>query len=160
MQYTTIKQLAVDSHVTYEAIRKQLVKYHKELEGHVVQNKKTKLLDDYAVDFLKNRRRESPVVVINEERTETIERLSAELLAAQQRIIDLQDQVKDLMDSKMRYDLLLEDNQRTRSELDQAKADLDRTKDQLRMSEIDKELAQREAGSYRKSIFGFYRKTN
>lgn len=159
MEFTTIRQLAADQHVSYEAIRKMLSRHHKELSGHIVMDKQTKLLDEYAVTFLKNRRRESPVVVINQERTDTIDRLSAELLAAQKRIIELQDQVSGLLDSKTRYDLLLEDHQRTQSELDQTRAALDQTKDQLRTAEMDKQLAEKEAGSYHRSLFGFYRKT-
>ena len=165
MEYWTIKQLADDQHVSYEAIRKQLVRYRKELEGHIIRRKQQKLLDDYAVDFLKKRRRQSPIVVINQERTAVIDDLQAQLEQATREIISLQKQLLDYkqrdekaIETAVRYEALLADHERTTADLEQARADLMQTQTQLELARIDKEAAEKEAGSYHKSLFGFYRK--
>ena len=58
MKVMTIKEFAEDQKVSYEAIRKQLVRYQKELKDHISVTGRTQYLDEWAVDFLKKRRRE------------------------------------------------------------------------------------------------------
>lgn len=43
--------------ITYEAVRRQTLKYQDVLEGHIIQRSNAKYLDDYAVDFLQKNSR-------------------------------------------------------------------------------------------------------
>lgn len=111
----TIKEYAAKKHVSYEAVRKQIQKYkNNELKDHIVRKNKTQFLDDYAIDFLDNRRRESPVMLYQENRDEELERLRednqrllAELNGAKSRIISQQDRLYELTVSEQKM-LLLE----------------------------------------------------
>jgi len=75
----TIKEYAKKKNITYEAVRKQIQKYKDdELKDHIIKKNKTQYLDEYAVDFLDNRRRESPVLLYQMEKDEQIETLRNE----------------------------------------------------------------------------------
>lgn len=75
----TIKEYAKKKNITYEAVRKQIQKYKDdELKDHIIKKNKTQYLDEYAVDFLDNRRRESPVLLYQMEKDEEIETLKRE----------------------------------------------------------------------------------
>lgn len=79
MNLLTIKEYAKKKNVSYEAVRKQIQKYKdNELKEHIIKKNKTQYLDEYAVDFLDNRRRESPIMLIQMDKDEEIERLKAE----------------------------------------------------------------------------------
>ena len=186
MEYMTIRQLAEDQHVTYEAIRRQLSIYRKELEGHIIQKKNMKLLDEYAVDFLRQRRRQSPVVVYNQDREETIDALKNELLKAQNMITQLQqqldglkDQRRNMIEMETKYQLSLEQIEQKDQFLKQAEQRADDARAEahaaqtalvvereklfkanadLQIAQAERDRLEKEANSYQKSIFGFYRK--
>ena len=187
---TTIRDYAKKHHVSYEAIRSQVSRYRDQLGEHIVTKGQTKYLDDFAVEFLDNRRKDNPLVVVNSDQREEVERLTQqidalknELMTTQKRVIELQSENQLMLADKARYDLLLEssnekqamietlrddlksaraDAERTRDDLDAAKADAekirkeaDETREKL---EKERDAAQADARSYRKSVFGFYRK--
>lgn len=186
MNVMTIRQFAEDQHVSYEAIRRQLVIYRKQLEGHIIRDKQYKLLDEYAVEFLRTKRRHSPIVAINQEREETIDTLKNNLVSAQNMIVELQQQLDELKDQKRamietetRYRMALEQLEQkdgfikqaqeqaeaaraeataTRQALESERVKLYETKAELTVAKADNERLEREVGSYHKSIFGFYRK--
>lgn len=90
----TIKEYAQKKGVSYEAVRKQISKYKdNELHGHIVKVKKTQYLDEYAVVFLDEKRRESPVVLMREDRNERIEELERENKALLLKVAELQEQL-------------------------------------------------------------------
>ena len=165
MEMKTIRQIAEEQGVSYEAVRRQVSKYRKELKGHISTKGKTKYLDEYAAQFISNRRRESPVVVLQQDtsaelddvRSELevtkaeLERMKTLMLQAQERIINLQDENTKMITLQANYNNLLESNTRIESELDAARQDLKETNERL-------QAAEKEANSYEKSIFGFYRK--
>lgn len=218
---TTIRDYARDHHVSYEAIRKQIAKYQEDLDGHVITKGKTKYLDDFAVAFLDDRRREAPVSVIQWEETEVvrslrdqIDALKNELMTSQKRVIELQSENQRMIAASTKYDLLVESSagkdalietlredlsesrkssdqlreelkdaraaeETAKKETDAAKLDADRARDDLKSARADadqirkeadqakerseklkkeRDAAAKEAKSYRKSIFGFYRK--
>lgn len=105
----TIKEYAKSKNVSYEAVRKQIQKYKdKELKEHVIRKNKTQYLDDYAVEFLDNRRRESPIMVVQMNKDEEIERLEMENKALLLKVAELQeallrekDEVKQLQLEKI-----------------------------------------------------------
>ena len=187
MDIFTIKQIAEEQNVSYEAIRKQVARYADELKDHIVRKNRTQYIDEWGRNFLREKRKENPIILMNMDQSEQIgelkaqvELLSRKLLSAQERIIDLQAMEKEVLETKVRHELLVEDYkrltadmERKQSELDQKQADLDRTHEdltqaqanllqtqtQLRLAEIDRDAARAEANSFQKSWFGFYRKT-
>ena len=55
---TTLPQYANSQGITYEAVRRQVIKYQdSDLLGHIQIRNKTKYLDDFAVEFLNEHRR-------------------------------------------------------------------------------------------------------
>lgn len=203
----TIREYARQRSVSYEAIRKQINRCQKDLEGHITTKGQTKYLDEYAVEYLDQRRSERPVSVVHWEETEVvkalrdqIDALKNELMTTQKRLIDAQSENQLLIEAKTKYDLLLESsNEKTatietlredltesrktsdqlrerlddaRKETDEAKRDADRARadaDQIRKEadqakerseklKRERDAAAKEAKSYKKSIFGLYRK--
>lgn len=186
MEYMTIRQLAEEQHVTYEAIRRQLSIYRKELEGHIIKKKQMKLLDEYAVNFLRERRRQSPVVVYNQERENTIDALKDELIRTkdlvtvlQKQLDDLKDQKRNMIETETRYQMALEQIaqkdriiEQVEQSAEDAKAEahaaqqaltverekLYQANASLQIAQADMERLEKEAASYHKTFFGFYRK--
>lgn len=167
MEVMTIKDFAKSRGVSYEAVRRQVQKYRneEELEGHVIRNKGVTYLDEVAVAFLSEKRRQSPLVVVHEDQNEQIEEkdrqieeknrqieelrnrldiLRDELATAQNKRFELQDQITGLLEDKVKHDLLV--------------ADHERITERLKEVEAERDEARAEAGSYHKSFFGFYRK--
>lgn len=182
----TIRQLAEDQHVTYEAIRRQLSIYRKELEGHIIQKKNMKLLDEYAVNFLRQRRRQSPVVVYNQDRESTIDALKDELIRSkdlvavlQRQLDDLKDQRRDMIEIETRYKMSLVEMEQKDKIIEQAEKSAEdakaeayaaqtalivereklfQAKAELQIAQSEKDRLEKEANSYQRTIFGFYRK--
>ena len=88
----TLKVLAKELNCSYEAVRKQVKRYRKELEDHIHTEHKTQYLDDYACDFLRSKRQESPVVVSRIEYDEAVELLKEKYTAALEEINRLKDE--------------------------------------------------------------------
>ena len=154
----TIKEYAKQKGVSYEAIRKQIARYREDLEGHVSRSGRTFTLDDFAVDFLDRKRRENPIVIIAETEKDhiqnlldQIEALKNELIATQKTVISLQEEKQLMIEAKTKCDLLLEANNDKDKMIETLKTDLQETKDA-------RDKASAEANSFRRSIFGFYRK--
>ena len=203
----TIRQYSESQNVSYEAVRKQIVRYANELKEHIVRKNRTQYLDEWAVAFLTERRRENPVVLANMDHDEENERLRKEVealrvqlmaaqnellksqgerLKAQERIIELQDEAKKTLEDRARYAALLEDNRAKDEKLKEAEEQIktiqtEREADQLTIEAIQNETevlrgrlteeqrttetlrkerddAVQEAQSFKRSVFGFYRK--
>lgn len=111
MGLVSIKEYAKNKKVSYEAVRKQIQKYKDdELKDHIIKQGKVQFLDEYAVDFLDNRRRESPIMVVQLDKDEEIERLKAEkevlilkVAELQEALLHEKDQVKLLQEDKIKY---------------------------------------------------------
>lgn len=71
----TMKDYAHKCGVSYEAIRKQVRRYENELEGHVMQKGRVQVLDDWAVDFLDDKRQGNPVVVAQADLQQQLQQL-------------------------------------------------------------------------------------
>ena len=179
MELVTIKQFADSQGISYEAVRKQLQKYSEELSGHVIRKDRTRYLDEKAVEFLKERRRESPIVLQTIDQGEEIGRLQDQveslkaqlvtaqnkLLEAQERVISLQDEAQKALEDRARYTALLEDHedqkrklQETSDQLRRVEADRDDAIQRAQDLQTERDEAVRESKSYYKSWFGFYRK--
>lgn len=200
MELVTLKQYAKEHKISYEAVRKQVIRYSEELSDHIIKQDRTQYLDPWAVKFLTEKRRESPIVLMNMDQDEENQRLKEEVeslkaqlmtaqnellksqderLKAQNRIIELQDEAKKTLEDRAKYTALLEDNKVKEEKLKDAEdreANLSsqirmiktETEDLRRKAEADREKiealqrerdeAQKEARSFTRSIFGFYRK--
>lgn len=54
--FVSIKEYAESKGISYESVRRQIPKYEKELNGHIVKRNNTRYLDEYAVSFLNTKR--------------------------------------------------------------------------------------------------------
>ena len=186
MDLMTLKQFADEQGISYEAVRRAVKRHEDKLTGHVIENDGVRYLDEEAVRILKERRRESPIIVQTMDQGEEIRELRAqieslraqlmqaqnELLSSKDRIIALQYELKAGIEDKTKYQLLLTDHEEQRKKLREAEAtieekqaDLDSEKEmrqylQRQNEEQGKQIEElrKEADSYEKSWFGFYRK--
>ena len=174
--YMSMREYAHKTGVTYEAVRAQVAKYKKELEGHTHKEDGTKkiLLDEYAIKFLQRHRAPRPVVITaSDDETqaeidrlnEQIKQLEAELRKADKEIIALHEAKEKLIADNARNETLLlladkehEQLEQTRQELAEHKADLKITQESLTRTKQELDTSTAELGKYHKSIFGFYRK--
>lgn len=152
MEPVTLKQYADSQGISYEAVRKQVTRYSEELSDHIIKLSRKRYLDQYAVEFLTERRRESPIILVNmnqseenEQLKEQIETLKAQLkkaqnellkrkdeqLKSQERIIALQDEARKTIEDQVRYRAILEDNKFKEEKLREAKNQIDELSLQL-----------------------------
>lgn len=102
----SIKEYAESKNVSYEAVRRQVKRYSKELNNHVQKVGRTQYLDDVAVSFLDERRQTNPVVVFEKNKDEEIERLKEENRKLLLKVTELQEQ---LLEEKNKITLLQEE---------------------------------------------------
>ena len=78
MNVITLRDYAKQNNISYEAVRKQVVRYQDELAGHLIKDGRQQFLDEEAVAFLDARRQKNPVAIIQIEKDEKIEQLEKE----------------------------------------------------------------------------------
>lgn len=103
----SISEYAKQKQISYQAVNQQIKRCQKELKGHIIKKGKTRFLDDEAIEFLNQKRKENPVTVVQEGRTERIEELQEQVKVLTARIVDLQDR---LIRSKDTIEQLQADN--------------------------------------------------
>lgn len=118
----TIKDYAKGRGISYEAARQQIGRYmgrevdNFRLADHISRMNRTQYLDDEAVAFLDERRAKNPVIIQQEERDETIERLRQRVDDLQTRLLAAQDEYRALLLEKhsieLREQALLADKQK------------------------------------------------
>lgn len=147
----SIKDYAKSKNVSYEAIRSQIKRFSKELDKHIYKIKKTRYLDEYAINFLDERRKDNPIIILEENKEEEIQRLKQEnenlksmLLQTQNKIISLQEEKTLYLEEKAKYNLLLDQKEKQDEEIKELKEDIQ-----------DKE---KELSRYHKTILGLYKK--
>lgn len=89
----TLREYAKNKGISYEAVRKQVVRYRLELEGHISKIKKTQYLDEEAVLFLDSKRQENPIIIQQTDISEEMERLKNENKALLLKVASLQDEL-------------------------------------------------------------------
>lgn len=175
----TIQELAREQNVTYEAIRKSVARYKDELEGHTIKKNRKIYLDDEGADFLRSKRRESPLVIIDQSEKDELrtareeaDMLRAALLESQQKVIQLQERLLSARDAEVkaledrgkyeRYIAVHEETEAklrtTEEELASTQQELITTKEQLKVAEQQVTDAKTELDGFKPSWFGFYRK--
>lgn len=105
----TIKDYATSKGVSYEAVRKQVKTYAAELEDHITKKNRTQFLDEFAIEFLDNKRAENPIVIINEGREAELQALREEnkallvkIATLQEQIIAKSDKIEELQDANIK----------------------------------------------------------
>lgn len=131
MGVMSIKDYARARKISYEAARQQVKRYADELAGHITRQNRTQYLDDYAVALLDDHRQQSPIVIVNQDRDEEIERLRTENKALLQQVATLQDRLLTAQDS------LLDASKQT-ARLEAAEAD--RSRLEARTAALEREL--------------------
>lgn len=155
----TIAEYAEEKNVTYEAIRKQLIRYHSELSGHIVKQGRLQFLDDYAINFLDEKRRHNVVIVKEDARVKELEQIRKDLEEAQNRIAAMKDEMlsaqKKIIELTEGREALIEERGQNRLLI----SDLNDTKEKLTKAEEENKKLRDELGSFKPSLFGLYRRT-
>lgn len=129
----TIKELAELQGISDTQLRNDIEKYKNELEGHINRDRKPMILDDYAVDFL-NQKREA-IMVINQSNSEQLKHLQEENDKLKAMIMQLQQETIEHM-----------------KQINSLQLETTTLHHQIEMKQIEVE------SKYHKSLFGFYRK--
>ena len=79
MNVVSLKDYAKQNHISYEAVRQQVVRYKNELGAHIIQDGRQQFLDEEAVAFLDSKRQKNPVVVYQQDKDEQIDVLKKEI---------------------------------------------------------------------------------
>lgn len=87
----TIKDYAAQAGVSYEAVRQQIKRYSAELDGHIVKDGRTRCLDDYAQQFLDEKRKKNPIIIQQASKDDEIQALVQENKALLLKVTELQD---------------------------------------------------------------------
>lgn len=148
----SIAQYAESRNVSQPAIRRQLKRYEKELEGHIIKSNRMRLLDDEAVSFLDQHRMPKTLIIDGEEvslagkvdslqkqvkklqetsMTEQIDFLKKELRESQERVIQLQAGMIEMMKLKDENLKLLSDNQKKDAALTEKSEALERKETEI-----------------------------
>lgn len=130
MNVITLRDYAKQNNISYEAVRKQVVRYQDELAGHLIKDGRQQFLDEEAVAFLDARRQKNPVAIIQIEKDEKIEHLENENKQLLLKLATVQD-------------ALLAEKEKTQQLLDEKKA-------QIALLEADNELARQKAAKAEK----------
>lgn len=154
----TLQQYAEKHKISYEAVRKQTKRYRCELEDHIsIQNRK-QYLDEYAERFLDEKREQNPIIIMEQAKDTALDdakrevehlkltlfELQTQLANSQNRVIELQQDKLTLIEEHGKHQMLLEQKERTDRELEEVKEKLS--------------IAEKEASSYQRTIFGLYKK--
>ena len=154
----SIKDYAKEHGVSYEAVRSQVARYmDREVDGfrlsdHISKVGRTQYIDDEGIAFLDERRSRSPIVIQQEERDETIERLRTRVDELQARLIAAQDEYRVLMEEKhkieMREQALIADKQM----IDEIKASVAEAQAKADEAEVARKKAEEEAADARARV--------
>ena len=150
----SFKEYADQHRISYESVRKQVARYKKELAGHITKQNRKQYLDDYAVEFLNERRNNNAVTVLSEDvKTE----------AAKNE--ELQEENKKLLYKIAQLQEQLNQTEREKQQGIEAMAKLQlieasNTKLEAKNEELITKVAQLEKdnASFVKTIFGLYKK--
>lgn len=144
MNVTTLRDYAKQNNISYEAVRKQVVRYAAELEGHLIKDGRQQFLDEEAVAFLDAKRQKNPLAIIQQSKDEAIAELEREnknlriqLENAQADLIAEQKENKKLLQAENEKFARLEaknnDLSDVNKELEQKVADAEKTAENANM---------------------------
>lgn len=157
MEMTTIKALAAEQKVSYQSIWKMVTKYEKELDGHIVVKDRVRYLDDEAVAFILEKRRDHPMVAMNDDQAaiilsqeqeikqlkDRIEALLNEIIQNEKHINELQRENQTALEAKIQNQFLLEDRDRLQKGYDQLQEKSDQLREKSEQLRDDLEAARK-----------------
>lgn len=151
----SIRQYAQARHVSYEAVRRQVLRYDKELKDHIERTNNTVFLDDEACDFLDMHRQKRAIIIDDEAHQSEIDMLKREIERLKHDKEELKDKLIALHEQQQ-----ISDKQTTQLIADKAQTDTLLAIADKMNSELKQELeaSKQELNKYHKSFFGFYRK--
>lgn len=147
----SIKDYAKTHGISYEAVRQQVSRYAgREIDGfrladHITKIDRTQYIDDEGAAFLDARRAKNPVIIQQEERDETIERLRAQVGELQARLIAEQDRYIRLMDEKHSIEMREQELIADRQMIDEIKASVAEAQARAEEAELARKQAVEEA---------------
>lgn len=164
----TFKQYAADHRISYESVRKQVQRYKDDLAGHVLKQHRTQYLDDYAVNFLNERRNRTVVISLSEEAQKEAERvgnLQEENKQLLYKIAQLEEQLREAEKDQGKIALIEANIKKLEASNEAVLAENKDLTTKVVQLEKDKEYLskenaalEKERDSYVPSIFGFFRK--
>ena len=89
----TLKEYAEKKSISYEAVRKQVSRYREELGNHIKKEGRTQYLDDWAEEFLDDRRASNVVVMYEHAKDERIEELEQQNQNLRLKVMELQEKI-------------------------------------------------------------------
>lgn len=108
MNVISLKDYAKQNNVSYEAVRKQVVRYADELGAHIIRDGRQQFLDEEAIAFLDAKRQKNPVAIIQMDKDERIEALEEENKILLQKLAIVQDEL--LKEKDKTYQLEIENS--------------------------------------------------
>ena len=151
MNVISLKDYAKQHNISYEAVRQQVVRYAKEMEGHIIRDGRQQFLDDDAVAFLNEKRKKNPVVFYQSAKDEEIERLKQqkgnlllELASVQKQLIQTQEQNRLLAEENKQIFLLQADNEAVKRQAEEERnratvAEKEKKEAEIRVSTLEQE---------------------
>lgn len=146
----SLRDLAMELGVTYEAVRQQTKRYAGELDGHIQIEGRTQYLDDYAVEYLRDRRQRNPVVVYEADKDVELEQLRIENKELIIRLAEKQEKIEQLQDRII-------ESVGAQTLLSAAQVELDREREQsaairMELAKVTAELQRIQGELARKSV--------
>lgn len=147
MKVISLGDYAKDKNISYEAVRKQVVRYKDDLGSHIIVDGRQQFLDEDAVAFLDSKRQKNPVAIIQQNKDDQIKELEEQVkqllikTAAQAELISEMSQWKAdnamLLAGAEQDRLALQAAQEEKADLqrgyDQAVDELEKMKEEARM---------------------------
>ena len=154
----TLREYANNNGISYEAVRKLVIRHKKALGEHLTRENGTQYLDDVAQEILDSHRARTPLVVMEKrldseyrELTERIMQKDNQIQALQNELLKLQNETIKLTEYKTRLELLEESKNELKDQNNQLKNENKSLSDEL-------ENTKTELNAFIPSILGFYRK--
>lgn len=161
MRYT-VADVARKRGVTERAIYKQMKTHEKELEGHIEKVKGKQWLDEYAVQLLDEASSGSAPVIVEdtakEEMLNEIEELKRKILKLELER-DMNAETANTLSKNMAK--MMENHEADAKLIQESKLYLeqrDNAVNEVNNLRSEKEQLEKELGSFKKTIFGFYKK--
>lgn len=148
----SIKDFAKKHNISYEAVRQQIKRYQDDLKGHIHIEGKTKFIDEYAQEFLENKRKINPVIVYDVEKDELIEQLKAEKEALLLQLLEKSNEIDKLKNEKINYieqKLSLEYKEKELKQVENKLVQVEKENEELK-----KELSQEKNKSFFRRLLG------
>ena len=94
----SLKNYAAAKNVSYEAVRQQVKRYAADLEGHIIKEGRTQFLDEFACDFLDEKRNKNPIVIYETNKDEELQQLRADVDRLRAKLFEKQNKIEKLQD--------------------------------------------------------------